>query len=58
MGERVCIDLYADAGYNSRERVTNDIQGSPLIAVTVWNPLDKYIFCESDEEKIEAGVPE
>jgi len=51
---RVYIDLYSGAGYN-RVRNTNKIlSGSPLLALTVADPFDKYIFCERDEELLKA----
>jgi three-Cys-motif partner protein len=52
--ERVYIDLYAGAGY-SRVRGTNRIlKGSPILALTVASPFDKYIFCEESSDKLAA----
>lgn len=53
-GQRVYIDLYAGAGYNLIKDTRTILKGSPLVALTVSNPFDRYIFCERDEEKIEA----
>ena len=50
----VYIDLYAGAGY-ARVKGTNRIlKGSPILALTVSHPFDKYIFCEESEELLEA----
>ena len=52
--QRAYIDLYAGAGY-ARLRSTNRIVlGSPLIALTIDDPFDKYVFCEENEECINA----
>lgn len=52
--ERVYVDLYAGAGY-SRIRSTNTIlAASPILAVSVEDPFDKYIFCEKEEELLSA----
>lgn len=51
---RVYVDLYAGAGY-SRIRGTNKfLTASPLIALTVSHPFDKYIFCEGKEDLLDA----
>jgi len=48
--QRVYIDLYSGAGY-SRIRGTNTVlKGSPMIALTVPDPFDNYIFCEERPE--------
>src|SRR5262245_30743441 len=53
-GKRVYIDLYAGAGIN-RIRVTQRLAyGSPLLALLVDHPFDKYIFCEKIQENIDA----
>jgi three-Cys-motif partner protein len=51
---RVYVDLYAGAGYSRLRNSHRIILGSPLIALTVDDPFDKYIFCEADGECIEA----
>ena len=52
--ERIYVDLYAGAGY-SRVRGTNTIlAGSPILALSVENPFDKYIFCEKEERPLSA----
>jgi len=52
--QRVYVDLYAGAGYSRLRSSHRIILGSPLIALTVDDPFDKYIFCEADGECIEA----
>ena len=44
--QRVYIDLYAGSGYSHVQGTSKFLKGSPLIALTVANPFDKYIFCE------------
>jgi three-Cys-motif partner protein len=53
-GKRVYVDLYAGAGYNRIKDTQTVLKGSPLIALAVSDPFDQYIFCERDEEKLEA----
>lgn len=42
--QRVYIDLYAGAGYSRIRGTKTVIKGSPIIALTVPEPFDKYIF--------------
>jgi three-Cys-motif partner protein len=52
--QRVYIDLYAAAGYG-RVRGTNIIlKGSPILALSVPDPFDRYIFCEEDPKSLDA----
>jgi three-Cys-motif partner protein len=51
---RIYIDLYAGAGYNRIRGTSKIILGSPIRALTLEHPFDKYIFCEQDTENIEA----
>ena len=51
---RVYVDLYAGAGYNRIRNTDKILIGSPLLALTVPDPFDKYIFCEKDEELLAA----
>ena len=48
--QRVYIDLYAGAGYSRVHGTSKFLKGSPIIALTVTNPFDKYIFCEKSED--------
>jgi three-Cys-motif partner protein len=52
--QRVYVDLYAGAGYSRLRSSQRIILGSPLIALKVDDPFDKYIFCEADGQCIEA----
>lgn len=58
-GNRIYLDLFAGPGHvvikdhhvrNRKRRVL----GSPLIALTVPDPFDRYIFCDSDATAIDA----
>jgi len=51
---RVYVDLYAGAGYTSLRGTNRIVLGSPLIALTVKDPFDKYVFCEENRECIDA----
>lgn len=52
--KRVYIDLYSGPGC-ARIRTTKRIlKGSPLLALSVTTPFDKYIFCELVEESLNA----
>ena len=48
--QRVYIDLYSAAGYSRIEGTTRILKGSPLLALTVSVPFDKYIFCEEKKD--------
>lgn len=52
--KRVYIELYAGAGYSQIRDTDRIIAGSPIQALTLRVPFDKYIFCEQDPPKIEA----
>lgn len=53
-GKRTYIDLYAGPG-KCRVRGTNKVLlGSPLIALSVPEPFDHYIFCENDLERFDS----
>jgi three-Cys-motif partner protein len=51
---RFYLDLYAGAGYNKIRGTSRIVLGSPLLAISVERPFDKYIFCEEDLEKLDA----
>ena len=51
---RVYIDLYAGAGFGRVKGTGTKLMGSPLIALNVEYPFDKYIFVEQDAANIEA----
>jgi three-Cys-motif partner protein len=52
--ERVYIDLYSGAGQVKVRGTEKLLYGSPLLALQVRDPFDKYIFCEEDPTLIEA----
>ncbi|HTC94549.1 MAG TPA: three-Cys-motif partner protein TcmP [Terriglobales bacterium] len=52
--KRVYIDLYAGAGYSRIQGTSTILKGSPILALTVKDPFDKYIFCEEDSERLAA----
>jgi three-Cys-motif partner protein len=47
-GQRIYIDLYAAAGYNRIRGTQRRVMGSPLLALMVKHPFDRYIFCEEN----------
>lgn len=51
---RVYIDLYSGAGHSHIRGTKKFLKGSPLIALTVPNPFDKYIFCEESVDCLAA----
>ncbi len=51
---RVYVDLFAASG-KARVRNTNKILlGSPLLAITIPDRFDKYIFCEKDHSLLDS----
>lgn len=52
--QRVYLDLYAGAGYSRIEGTSKFLKASPIIALTVPHPFDKYIFCEGREDLLGA----
>ena len=52
--KRVYIELYAGAGYSRIRDTDRIITGSPINALSLKDPFDKYVFCEADAEKREA----
>jgi three-Cys-motif partner protein len=48
------IELFAGAGYSRIRDTSITIEGSPLQALTLEDPFDKYIFCEQQPELLEA----
>lgn len=51
---RLYIDLYSGAGKYQIEGTDKIVLGSPLLALNINNPFDKYIFCEKDPAFLEA----
>lgn len=52
--KRVYVELYAGAGYSKIRDTSRIILGSPLRALALEHPFDKYIFCEAIPENLEA----
>lgn len=52
--QRVYIDLYAGGGYCRIAGTSTYLKGSPVIALTVDCPFDKYILCEEKTELLDA----
>jgi three-Cys-motif partner protein len=52
--QRVYVELYAGAGYCRIRGTGALIPGSPIRALTVKDPFDKYVFCEEEPSKIAA----
>lgn len=51
--QRVYVDLYAGAGYSRIQGTERFLKGSPVIALTVTHPFDKYIFCEGSKDRLQ-----
>ncbi len=51
---RVYIDMYAGPGLLKIRDMDRFIWGSPILALGVKDPFDKYIFCENDAEAMAA----
>ena len=52
--KRVYIELYAGAGYSRIRGTATILKASPILALTLQHPFDKYIFCEKDDELMAA----
>lgn len=51
--QRVYIDLYAGAGRSQVRGTEIRLKGSPILALSVSCPFDKYIFCEGNKELLD-----
>jgi three-Cys-motif partner protein len=51
---RVYVELYAGSGHSRIRETAKLIAGSPLHALAVDDPFDKYVLCEKDEDKMDA----
>src|SRR5215467_15295712 len=51
---RVCIDLFAGPGLVRIRGSRKFLWGSPIRALMVKDPFDKYIFCEAKPNAMEA----
>jgi three-Cys-motif partner protein len=52
--QRVYIDLYAGAGHSLVRGTDIRLKGSPILALSLPYPFNKYIFCEADNERLDA----
>lgn len=52
--ERIYIELYAGSGHSKIRNTSRIIAGSPLQALTLEYPFDKYIFCETNPDALDA----
>ena len=52
--KRVYIDLYSGSGKAKIRNTDKIVYTSPLLAMKVKDPFDKYIFCDIDEKNIES----
>ncbi len=53
-GARVYIDLFAGAGRSKIKNSKQIVPASPLLALTIPYPFDKYIFCDNEGDKLHA----
>lgn len=53
-GARVYVDLFSGPGRARIKRSGKIVLGSPLLAMDVRNQFDKYIFCEEQNQKLDA----
>jgi three-Cys-motif partner protein len=51
---RVYIDLFAGSGRSRLQGTAQIIAASPVIALTIDDSFDKYIFCEQDPRRLDA----
>src|SRR5882762_9477358 len=52
--KRVYIDLFSGPGLVRLRGTTRFMWSSPLLALRVRDPFDKYVFCERDDAALEA----
>ena len=52
--ERVYIELYAGSGFAKIKHTSRWVAGSPIRALTLMDPFDKYIFCERQPKELDA----
>jgi len=51
---RVYLDLYAGSGQSRLKNTKRLVLGSPLIALSIPDPFDRYILCEADNRAMAA----
>jgi three-Cys-motif partner protein len=52
--QRVYIDLYAGSGHSRIRDTEIRIKGSPIFALSLPFPFDKYVFCEESDDLLNA----
>jgi three-Cys-motif partner protein len=52
--QRVYVDLFSGSGVSKLKDSKHLFYGSPMLAIKVPNPFDKYVFCDDDPERIDA----
>jgi three-Cys-motif partner protein len=52
--QRVCIDLFSGAGRARLKDSRRIVAASPLLALGISDPFDRYIFCDLDPVNIDA----
>lgn len=50
--ERVYLDLFSGAGYARLKGTSKVVLGSPLLALRVRDPFDRYVFCEESADLV------
>lgn len=50
----IYLDLFSGAGYSRIRENGNIVKSSPLIALSIPNKFDSYIFCEQNKELFDA----
>lgn len=51
---RVYVDLFAGAGRSKLRESGAIVPSSPLLALGIRDPFDKYVFCDADPVKLDA----
>jgi len=51
---RIYVELYSGAGFSRIRGTSKFVLGSPILALKVNDPFDKYVFCEERANKLEA----
>lgn len=52
--QRIYVDLYSGAGHSRIRGTDIRIKGSPVLALSLPNPFDKYIFCDANTLLLDA----
>jgi three-Cys-motif partner protein len=52
--QRVYVDLYSGAGHSRIRNTDIRLKGSPILALGISFPFDKYIFCEENHDCLSA----